>query len=53
MNVVPVAAEVLADDVVHALLDEVIRQRELLLLECLHDQLPIDQILQRRPRELP
>ena len=31
----------------HPLLDEIIRQLEFFLLERLHDQLPIDQILQR------
>ena len=53
MKALPVAAEVFADDLAHALLDEIIRQREFLLLERLHDQLAIDQILQRLLLRLP
>ena len=47
IKVLPFAAEILADDVVHALLHEIIWQRKFLFLERLHDELAIDQILQR------
>ncbi len=45
---VTVATEVVFDHLVHPLVDEVRRNRELLLVESLDDELAIDQVLERR-----
>ena len=42
-----IATETFPDDFVHSLVDEMVRKFEFFLGEGLHDQLPIDQILQR------
>ena len=45
---IAIAPKICPDDVVHSLFDIVIRDLKVLLLKCLNNKLPIDQILERR-----